>query len=180
MKNSWIVLAALVVCSSASAQMYKWVDKDGKVHYSDQAPPGVNAEPVQLKPLTTMDAPAPTSSDAADGTPPPAPTKPIDNATSYKSIVVTSPKKDETLRGGGAVSFAADTDPALAFGDSIIFELDGAVVSDSVGSLDRGSHQIVASVIASNGAVKISSAPLTFFVQQATVQQQQPPAPKKP
>ncbi|MBE0625033.1 MAG: DUF4124 domain-containing protein [Burkholderiales bacterium] len=33
----WLVLC---VALPASAQMYKWVDSNGKVHYSDKAPPG--------------------------------------------------------------------------------------------------------------------------------------------
>src|SRR4051812_41960190 len=39
MKNIALVLGMLVLCSTASAQMYKWVDKDGKTHYTDTPPP---------------------------------------------------------------------------------------------------------------------------------------------
>ena len=34
----------LVAALSASAQVYRWVDKDGKVHYSDKAPKDVVAK----------------------------------------------------------------------------------------------------------------------------------------
>ena len=36
-----LVLAACAVAATASAQssVYKWVDKDGKVHYSSEPPP---------------------------------------------------------------------------------------------------------------------------------------------
>lgn len=39
-KFPWIAMLVMVcVGGSASAGMFRWVDKDGKVHYSDQAPP---------------------------------------------------------------------------------------------------------------------------------------------
>lgn len=34
-----LVVAILAFAGPAAAQMYKWIDKDGKVHYSDQPPP---------------------------------------------------------------------------------------------------------------------------------------------
>jgi glutaredoxin len=43
-----IALAAL--CADASAQMYRWIDKDGRTHYT-QTPPPPDAKSVQKKPL---------------------------------------------------------------------------------------------------------------------------------
>jgi glutaredoxin len=47
-------LAALVVvvATPAAAQMYRWVDKDGRVHYSNSPPPAAarNVEPRNLSP----------------------------------------------------------------------------------------------------------------------------------
>ena len=63
MKNSWIVLAALVVCSTASAQMYKWVDKDGKVRYGDTPPPGAKSSQVRTPVSGAAASPAPASKD---------------------------------------------------------------------------------------------------------------------
>jgi len=39
-KLSWMFLALLLAASPAIGQMYKWVDKDGKVRYGDTPPPG--------------------------------------------------------------------------------------------------------------------------------------------
>jgi hypothetical protein len=47
MKKLLAVLAALAFAAAASAQTYKWVDKDGKVRYGDQPPPGVKATPLR-------------------------------------------------------------------------------------------------------------------------------------
>ena len=35
----FIAIAILLATATVAAQVYKWVDKDGKVQYSDQAPP---------------------------------------------------------------------------------------------------------------------------------------------
>jgi hypothetical protein len=39
MKRLLLLAGALAVSAAADAQLYKWVDKDGKVTYSDQPPP---------------------------------------------------------------------------------------------------------------------------------------------
>ena len=44
------IAALLLVPMLAQAQMYRWIDDSGKVHYSDQAPPS-SARNVQKKPV---------------------------------------------------------------------------------------------------------------------------------
>lgn len=54
------VALALTLCVAlpASAQMYKWVDSDGKVQYSDKPPPSnIKAEKLRV-PARAADAPA--------------------------------------------------------------------------------------------------------------------------
>ena len=55
------LLVLLVLSTTAQAQMYKWVDSSGKVHYTDQAPPA-NVKQKKLD-ITTHSAPAATPSD---------------------------------------------------------------------------------------------------------------------
>ncbi len=40
MRQALIFLMALMLAGAAHAQLYKWVDKDGKVRYGDSPPPG--------------------------------------------------------------------------------------------------------------------------------------------
>ncbi|MFA9440882.1 glutaredoxin family protein [Uliginosibacterium sp. sgz301328] len=42
------VMLALVAASVASAEVYRWVDKNGKVNYSDNPPPDANIEQRKL------------------------------------------------------------------------------------------------------------------------------------
>ena len=67
------MLFALAVATSAAAQAYKWVDKDGKVRYGDTPPPGVKATPLKgassapapAKPAPSADAKKDAAKDAA-------------------------------------------------------------------------------------------------------------------
>lgn len=49
-----MLLATLV--TAALADMYKWVDENGKVHYTDSPPPGKKAKKLDLK-INTFSAP---------------------------------------------------------------------------------------------------------------------------
>jgi Domain of unknown function (DUF4124) len=50
---------------NAPITVYKWQDPEGNWHYADHAPPGVNAEAVQVAPGTVVPEPPPAS--GADG-----------------------------------------------------------------------------------------------------------------
>ena len=47
MKTVLISLVLMMFATAAAAQLYKWVDKDGKVRYGDTPPPGVKATPLK-------------------------------------------------------------------------------------------------------------------------------------
>ena len=64
MKRTVLMLFACALATTAAAQAYKWVDKDGKVRYGDTPPPGVKATPMRT-PSGPTPPPAPASADAA-------------------------------------------------------------------------------------------------------------------
>jgi hypothetical protein len=69
-KVAAMVLALVACTASAQAQVYKWVDKDGKVQYSDQAPPPDAAKSALQKVIpTSSSAPAAQSDKAAEKAP---------------------------------------------------------------------------------------------------------------
>lgn len=175
-------LALALATTSAFAAPYKWVDKDGKTHYSDTPPPaGIKAEKVELKPLTEVTStPVPQSSDGDA-----APTAPADAAnTSYRSLAITSPADQVTLRDPSAgLSIGVALDPALVDGDTLEYTLDGQVVGQTITTLERGTHRIGARVIGSDGRERIAAPEVTVFVHQATVapaSTKPKPKPKKP
>ncbi|HEY8070197.1 MAG TPA: DUF4124 domain-containing protein [Burkholderiales bacterium] len=71
MKKPWIFLLALAFAGAAQAQLYKWVDKDGKTRYGDTPPPGVKASVMGAPASGSASAPAassdPASKDAKKG-----------------------------------------------------------------------------------------------------------------
>jgi hypothetical protein len=60
-----IFLALLFAAGAACAQMYRWVDKDGKVRYGDTPPPGAKTSSIK-SPQSGDAAPAPAAKDAKD------------------------------------------------------------------------------------------------------------------
>jgi hypothetical protein len=71
MKKIAVMVLALAACAaSVQAQVYKWVDKDGKVQYSDQPPPPDAAKSALQKVISTSSsAPAAQSDKAAEKAP---------------------------------------------------------------------------------------------------------------
>ncbi len=55
LQNILIAVMLTATLSPVSAEVYKWVDKDGKIHYSDQPPIGSDAKKLKRK---TPDVPA--------------------------------------------------------------------------------------------------------------------------
>ena len=48
MKKIFLVVALILFSLSASADIYKWVDANGKVHYSNTPPPNVKGTKVKV------------------------------------------------------------------------------------------------------------------------------------
>ncbi|MCE2988882.1 MAG: DUF4124 domain-containing protein [Burkholderiales bacterium] len=68
----FFALAVLLATATVAAQVYRWVDKDGKVHFSDQPPPndakGVTAKKVDARPASgSVATPPPSPAAAKDG-----------------------------------------------------------------------------------------------------------------
>ena len=60
-------LAAMLFAAPSFAQLYKWVDKDGRTRYSDRPPVGIQATPLSRPPAPAAAPAAPASAPAAPG-----------------------------------------------------------------------------------------------------------------
>ena len=60
MKKAILFAVACAFAAAATAQQYKWTDKNGRVQYGDAPPPGVRATPLRPPP------PAPAAAKPAD------------------------------------------------------------------------------------------------------------------
>jgi glutaredoxin len=92
MRRFAIAVAAMLVAATASAQMYRWVDKDGKVYYTDTPPPAA-AKNVQKR------ATAPAAAAAGDAGPA-APYAIQQAAKNFPVVVYTAPNCGQPCADG--------------------------------------------------------------------------------
>ena len=59
MKRTLLLIALLGAAAAASAQQYKWVDKNGRVQYGDSPPAGANATRLRVPSGAAAPSPAP-------------------------------------------------------------------------------------------------------------------------
>jgi hypothetical protein len=171
-----IILLALAATGLVQAdQVYKWVDAQGNVHYSDKPHPG--AAKVKIAPPQSYAAPVPNEGvEGGDRRPTKADTK----AHHQYEVSVTSPKPDSTIWDTRSVTVSVKVSPGLAPGDMLTFELDGkqrgplASTSVTFDDLDRGQHSVSATLNTADGQT-IEAAPVTFYLRQATVFRGKPP-----
>lgn len=58
----------LLLTAHAQAQVYKWTDAQGRVHYSAQPPPGAQASEIRIAPAPPSAQPAPAAADEVSDT----------------------------------------------------------------------------------------------------------------
>jgi len=162
-------ITSVVVLNSqlANAAVYKKVDADGNVSFSDV--PDKNAKLISVPPLATVPAMSPELiASTLDGDPQSA------NARQESYILtITSPTPDQTYqRGIDSFSPSVQVKPDLKNGDQLVQLLDGKVPNDnSTENMDRGQHIFEAKVINASGRTLVSKS-VTFNVLQNHVKQQ--------
>ena len=178
MRYLWILFALCSIC--ANAAIYKWIDKDGKVHFSDQPHP--NAEQVQLNENTqnSVSIPAPKPLNIT-----PVATSSTDQPQAQYQLRISSPQQEATIRSNsGELQVSVSINPKLASGHSLQLFIDGVAATELQASgvfqlhgIDRGEHQIEAKVVLQSGKVLASSSATTIFMHQAGLIKPAFPAP---
>lgn len=158
----------LVVAVTAHAEVYKSINADGEVVYSDR--PAQGAERVKMPPLPSY-TPQPVRTLSR-----PAPA--VEQQMRYESFTITSPASDATIRNNlGTVEIDTRLAPALmtSLGHRIQFYLDGmahGALLDStmltLGNVERGEHRLSASVVDTAGNVLITTAEIAVHVKRAS------------
>jgi hypothetical protein len=147
--------------------LYKWVDEQGNVHYSDKPQPG--ATKIHLPNAQTFVAPAvAVPGNGYEG----GNRQPQQQAPSYTTFQISSPAADETLNNVQSVTVTVDLQPGLRDGDKVTITLDGqsqgpgSALSATFGDVDRGEHSASATLVETNGQI-ISAPSVTFYIQKA-------------
>ncbi len=167
-----IVMAGLLLANGASAAVYKTVDEQGNVVYTDE--PVGNGEPVKLPPLSTVPPPkyqsSPLSTEASDAA--------TDTAV-YEELAIAAPAQDETVRDNtGNVTVRVSIRPKLdkASGHRLQYFLDGQKHGEpSVAgqmlfpNIDRGAHTVVVAVVDANGKELKRSSDVRFYLHRQSI-----------
>ena len=169
------MIASVVSLSSAHAAVYKKVDADGNVSFSDI--PDKSAQIVNVAPLSTVPAMSPAlinktlNGDAA-------PNVPAVDMSSYV-LTINSPTADQTFnRAEDAFAASVTVKPELRAGDKLVLLVDGKPAAPTskpdstsptvhTNEMDRGGHQFEARIVSAKGKI-ITSKSVNFFVQQAS------------
>lgn len=172
-----LTLSLLFFALCAQATVYKWTDKDGKIHYSDK--PIENAEAVefssntqnQIK-LQTFKANSSTNNDGQD------------SSTQY-NLSIASPDEEATIRNNeGKITIMVRISPDLEARHVLVLLMDGVVIGPaqtspifSLKDIDRGEHSFVIKAVAQNGKQLASTPPRKIFLHRAIINRQATPTP---
>jgi hypothetical protein len=156
-----------LACSVAFATtVYKWVDDNGVIHYSDQPHP--NAQKLQVEGVQTYSSNAASvraPAESESGSTPPNP---------YKGCAIAQPLDQQNLPNAQSVFVRLAADPAPRGGDRIYITMDGqglnggqpTGLSFNVTPIERGSHTVSAQIRSPDGTILCQTPNVTFYVQQ--------------
>lgn len=171
-----ILLASLATASTALADTYVRVEKDGTKTYSDRPLPG--GELVVLQPAQTYSAPA-----VQDPTRPAEERALLDAVNFQYQSCELSPRNDQTFFNPDSVSVQLALTPRLRPGDSVVLSMDGSQIGTStsaeISQPERGSHSLTAQITDRSGK-SLCSASTTFHVQRTSLNSPQRQAPPRP
>ncbi len=171
------ILMGIMLCTVFTAgfaqEVYRWVDDDGVVHYSDR--PHTDAERV---PLLKSPEPArrPQTRGGSEGNerglaPPEMP-------FSYASLDILSPSQGETFWNiGGQLEVVLSVQPELQPGHSFRLYLDEQWLEDlptrsdrlRLSEVYRGAHTLRVAVVDRNGLEQIQSQIVSIMVRQTSL-----------
>ena len=153
--------------TTTSGGVYKQINPDGTVTYTDK-PPSADAKPIKVPKGTEY---SPPKLPAFTPSPPKAKAKQFE----YESFAFLAPKEDESIWDNtGNITTMVALEPGLQPGHSIEFLLDGQSVarggatSHQFLNMDRGTHQVTAQIIDSKDRV-IESVTVTFHMKRHAI-----------
>jgi Domain of unknown function (DUF4124) len=161
-----LVSAAALADNGGTTTVYRWVDAQGVVHYSDQPHP--HAQKLEVRGAQTFSAlpPGETSSPAPEASEP--------SAAAYQSCAIAQPADQQMLMNVYQTTAEVQTSPQLRQGDEVRLFVDGKQVAGSGTSFTfpvvRGQHSVQAVIEDSTGQIVCETSTVTFFVHQPSIQ----------
>lgn len=169
-----VAWASGAVAQTTTTTLYRWVDSDGIVHYSDRPQPG--AQIIHIQGAQTYSAPALPKTDTSK-----ASERPLEPSP-YQSCAIVEPGQESTFANPENVPISVRVSPALRQGDQLEVTVDGAALQPTGGGLqyqltapDRGAHTVTAAVRDADGKAVCQAAAVTFSVQRTSLLSPQSP-----
>jgi len=168
---TFLLIFAFANAEAAESRIFKTVDEDGNVVFTDIPPREVDSGE-----QIVVETPNSFAIEEAIGPREDWVVEPSEEgeevAFSYKSLVIASPTDDEAVReNAGNVSVVAVVNPRLQRGHRIRLMMDGQQIQEGIQSsfhlenVDRGTHNLTMEIIDDSGRVLISSGNTTFHLQ---------------
>jgi hypothetical protein len=160
------MIAAGVAASVSAQTIYKVVQEDGTILYTDQPVPG--SRPLDLSSVNFSSMPR-------LAVPPSQPVNTDEPEGPSYSVNILSPAPEATIRdNNGRMAITAAISPKLDSGQFHLWLDNKRVASQNFGSfilddLNRGAHTFFVSVTDNTGKTLASSDPQTFYMHQASV-----------
>ena len=164
--------------TSGGSTIYKWVDDDGVIHFSDQ--PHENAQKLELKAPQTYTAQKTTSTTTRSAPAGPASPRP---AQSGYTCSISEPANDQMFMNTSTVTAGVTAQPPIRPGDTAVVTMDGQRVPGvpaeggqfTISPVDRGTHSIQVTIQDAQGNAVCQSSAVTFHVHQPSLQAPQQP-----
>jgi hypothetical protein len=178
-----------IMVSPLAAQVYKTVDKDGNVIYTDK-PPGDDSKPMDLPPLSIIETPeyGKTARQKAEEAEAAGGEKEVPLKTlrkDFRDFAIISPLQEESVwRPDGPVSIAWSSSNQLIEGMTVQISLDGQQQANTtapmipVSGLDRGEHTVTATIKDARNRTVATAEPITFYIRQPGLYNNARPTPR--
>ncbi|MGH8161383.1 MAG: DUF4124 domain-containing protein [Gammaproteobacteria bacterium] len=171
MKSALLLLLAIAITIPAMATtVYRWVDKNGVVHYSDQPHPGAVKVDLGTPQVVNFKKTPPSGEPAMSSSRENAP------ARHEYHVTILAPANGTTLRPANhEITAQVSVSPLLGGRATLQYALDGeplgkptAATRVLIKQVYRGTHTLTATVLAPDGA-SAGTASSTFYVHQHSV-----------
>jgi hypothetical protein len=158
-----VAIATLLAPTVSSAGIYKYLDENGRIAYSDKPVEGAKKMKVQRQPTPQQDQ----STDDEE-------TAEVDEdgeVTSYKSLKVLNPTQGKVISDrSGSVQVIFLPSPRLSAQHQLVINVDGKDISRgkhanlNLSNVHRGSHTVSGRIVDADGNLMIESPSVTFHV----------------
>jgi len=179
-----LIAASLILCfissSLSAAEIYKTVDKNGRVTYTDVPPANTEAKPVELKTLNSLPTPAAIPYNNYNNN-----QANTQDSLEYQ-VQIVAPENGTTLMADErSVTVSVNLNQNLNDGDLLAYKLDGATLATTAETTytivepPRGERILTVDIVTPEGKSLAQSNAITLLVMRPLVKQKVVPVPKK-